>query len=363
VTWHFKLRRKWEETLRNSPNGDSWVLEELESSAYGYRSHQPTMSGPTALRRAWGWFLRRIWIALAILGMAAGFLLLYQQARNLGTPHCPFVPQRSIEVAGKAGAAASGKASTLFTLKPNSDSLDVVLPNVHTLTRTITFTPLKPLPRYARHVVAGVEGDLVRTDKGAIFSEDQMKVATHVSPDGQLVTVRVCFNREFPYRVDPGQYEGTFLVRGPGLRPTTIPVIASVRYPNGWLVHIVAFATVLLALFAKALSDVAKLRPELAGGSQALSPAEERRTRKKQARVALRQELRDYAKEPLFIVSAIVGLGIAWYAVFTIYLSSSTFGTPGDWIKLVTFCFGSVVGGMTATDFAAALGQRRGASG
>jgi hypothetical protein len=233
------------------------------------------------------------------------------------------------------------------------DALDVVIPNQHTLTRTIALVPSDPLPS-GQVLSADVEGDLVRTDRSAIFSEEQVVPHVRVEPDGGQITLIVCFAGSSPRQVDAGKYEGAIQIRGPGVEELSIPVIATVRFPNGWIAWIVAFLSVGLGLLAKGLGDIATRREGLpdprAGGRVG-------RSQRTQRRETLFHDLTEYFREPLTVVSGILGLGLAAYAVFTLYLANPTFGGPQDWVTLATFCFLSLVGGFSIAEFAAVLGQ------
>lgn len=241
-----------------------------------------------------------------------------------------------------------------LAIAAGGEALDVVIPNQHVITRSISLIPSQPVPQ-GTVLRAGVEGDLVRADRAAIFSQEQVVPRLDVAPDGNQITLVVCFAGSSPHQVDPGKYEGAIRIRGSVIEPVSIPVLATVRYPNGWIAWIVAFLSVGLGLLAKGLGEIGARREEATvDRSSVRHLTREQRIGKRRT---LLQELADYFREPLTVVSAILGFGLAAYAVFTLYLANPTFGGPQDWVTLSTFCFLSLVGGFTIAEFAAAIGQ------
>jgi hypothetical protein len=260
--------------------------------------------------------------------------------------------------ADRGGFAAPGSADSsgdpvTLVIGAGGDALDVVIPNEHTLTRSIALVPSEPLA-IGQTLEADVEGDLVRTDRSAIFSEEQVVPDVDVAPDRAQITLTVCFAGTSPHQVDAGKYEGAIQIRGAGVEQLSIPVIATIRFPNGWIAWIVAFLSVGLGLLTKGLGEIAtrRERPIDARAGDRLDRAQ--RTRRRQT---LLHDLGEYFREPLTVVSGILGLGLAAYAVFTLYLANPTFGGPQDWVTLATFCFLSLVGGFSIAEFAAAIGQ------
>jgi hypothetical protein len=255
---------------------------------------------------------------------------------------------------GDVAAPGTGLAPSdpvTLVIGAGGEALDVVIPNEHTLTRKIALLPSEPLLSGAT-LEADVEGDLVRTDRAAIFSQEQVVPRVDPATDGAQINLTVCFAASNPLQVDAGKYEGAILIRGVGIEPFSIPVIATVRFPNGWLAWIVAFLSVGLGLLAKGLGEVATRRQGVLSDEGHLNRAQRTRRRR-----TLLQDLGDYFREPLTVVSGILGLGLAAYAVFTLYLANPTFGGPQDWVTLATFCFLSLVGGFSIAEFATALGQ------
>jgi hypothetical protein len=221
-----------------------------------------------------------------------------------------------------------------------NQAIDVRIGTLRTLTRSVTLDVTPPLAGPEPGIRPIVRGDLVREDEQSIFPADQVVPIISMEPDGALLTVRVCFDPSGVHDVDPGRYEGAISLHGADIETFTIPVFVSVRYPNLRIVFAVALGSVIGGLLAKSLTDVERRRQGAGRTSGWLT------------------ELDRYMRGPLFVVSAMVGLGIAFYAVFSIYLVAPTFGAaPQDWLRLAGFGFVSVAGGMTLTDFAAVLGR------
>jgi hypothetical protein len=231
-----------------------------------------------------------------------------------------------------------------LTPAEGNETLLVVIPNEHTLIRSLALRLDKGNPELALEgAQAEIVSDLLRADRQAIFAQDFTRTWIVPSPDGRRVKVYVCFGAAAPNeRVDPGTYQGELEIRGPYLRTRTIPVTATVRWPNGWVVGLVALVAVLAGLVAKALSDVAIRREEQEGD-----------------RAPLLTDLHEYIKEPQALLSIVVGVGFVGYAVFTLYFSNPTFGGPGDWLRLGVFCFVTVVGGMAFTEIAGSVATPR----
>jgi hypothetical protein len=258
------------------------------------------------------------------------------------------------EEGGPAGEWVDSTDETVtLAIGAGGDALDVVIPNEHTLRRTIALVPSVPLLS-GQTLAADVEGDLVRTDRAAIFSEEQVIPTVQVAEDRAQITLTVCFAGSSPYQVDAGKYEGAIQIRGPGVEQLSIPVIATVRFPNGWLAWIVAFLSVGLGLLAKGLGEIAARRE---GSNEPRAGGRLDRAQRARRRETLFHDLGEYFREPLTVVSGILGFGLAAYAVFTLYLANPTFGGPQDWVTLATFCFLSLVGGFSIAEFASAIGQ------
>jgi hypothetical protein len=305
-----------------------------------------------AWRKAWRWFRKHfhVWrwfrkhfraghilAGLELIGFVV--LLIYLVVVERPGEACS-VKFNSIAESLKAdlappGSVRPGTEPISLTADTSNQAIDVTLGTLRQLARTVTLDTSEPMSGN-RPVFASVRGDLVQSESGSILSQDQVLTRTFIRR-GSMLSVAVCFNPA-KRQIDSGKYEGAVSIHGDGIETFNLPVNVAVRYPNLPVVYLVAFAGIVFGLYAKALSDVL--------GQTAKEPWTRR--------------LWDYMAGPLFATSTLIGLGLAIYAVFSLYLGNASFGqSPMDWVSLFGFGFAGVVGGMTFTDLAAALKKKQ----
>lgn len=212
-----------------------------------------------------------------------------------------------------------------------------------------------------KRVSAVVRGDFIRSDDGERFPREQITSRAVVSSNGRHVTVRLCLDPLRGRPVEPGEYQGSVLIEGPGVQAASLIVDVRLRETRWWMVFLWSILAAVAGVVVKLFVDVVKLMTPVpaagppaagAGGAGAVVAAvpEAEPTVLQKWRMLVR-----HAVDPATVLSILVGVVGSFGAYFLLYLASDTFGASSDdWLKLTIYCFGATVSGMTLTD----LGKR-----
>lgn len=243
-------------------------------------------------------------------------------------PSAPAAPVAPITLS----RAATGPATIAFLQRRAADTLDVPL----------DASDAVPADERAQ-VDARLVTALVRPDNASRFPLSQTHVTQEWSPNGRHLVLHVCLDPNQRVDVQPGRYDGTVRVEGGRVQQFDVPVEATLREEHWWVVVLWAVAAALAGAYVKLLTDVAKLQAPPPGTTatvaQGTTPPN------------LWQALVLQGTELPFLLTVVVGLAAAFGAFFVLYLNNDTFGTSSnDWFKLVVWCFGATVSGMTVAD-------------
>jgi hypothetical protein len=192
-------------------------------------------------------------------------------------------------------------------------------------TRTLSFVPSRPLTTSAEQLEITVDTDLVRTDGRATFPSSQITFQPTITSNPDRVRVAVCLD---PKGVPQGEYNGTVLVSGPGVKPAPIVVTATLAHTNKRIAFAVAILGAVVGFSVKVYTDDG------------------------------------WSRWSSYVPSLLVGL-LAAVAVgyFEAYAGNPVFGAAvTDWITLFGVGFGAVVTGMTAADALGKAGRTAAAS-
>jgi uncharacterized membrane protein len=185
--------------------------------------------------------------------------------------------------------------------------------------RTLSFLPSSTLIVPAEQVSATIETDLVREDEEKTFPADQVTFRSFVTSNPDRLRIAVCLDPRGPYAVPQGQYSGTIVVGGPGIKPTPVPVTVSLAHTSRRLALFVALLGAFAGFGIKVLGDTT---------------------------TDFWKSSRSYASTLVIGLLAAIATGY-----FVGYAGNSTFGEKTtDWITLFGVGFAAVVTGMTATD-------------
>jgi hypothetical protein len=256
------------------------------------------------------------WLVAAIVGLITVVLIeLFVLANHFkDEPGCP-----SSSVGSQAAAGAS---SVAIELTPQGGSDRLIVPfsaDRRPEIRTLSFLPSSTLSVPAVQVTAAIETDLLREDNEKIFPADQLTFRSSITSNPDRLRITVCLDPRGPYAVPQGQYSGTILVGGPGIKPIPIAVTVSLAHTSRRLALLVAVIGALGGFGVKVLGDTT---------------------------TDFWKSSRAYASTLVIGLLAAIATGY-----FVNYVGNPTFGEKvTDWIALFGVGFAAVVTGMTATD-------------
>jgi hypothetical protein len=185
--------------------------------------------------------------------------------------------------------------------------------------RTLSMLPSKELTTPANQVEVSIETDLVRNDGERVFPADQVTFATSITTNPERLKVVACFDPLARQQVPQGEYTGTLLVGGPGIKPLSVPVDVTLAHTAKRLALNLALLGALVGFFVKVLGD---------------------------KDVDFGKSWKTYAGTLLIGVIAAIATGF-----IGTYASNKTFGENlADWVTLFGVGFAAVVTGMTAID-------------
>jgi hypothetical protein len=175
-------------------------------------------------------------------------------------------------------------------------------------------------------IVAEVESDLERTDRGDSFPLEGVSVVSRVMPSGDL-QLRVCLDTSKEH-VEPGRYAGAIQITGSEIQGTAIPLEATLS-AEPWIALLCILSGLIVGLLLKALADLEKEE-----NTKVDWPS-----------------LQRYIRRPAFVTAVVLGLLGAAISYFAVYGTNDTWGTTSlDYVRLVAVGVFGQVTGMTAVD-------------
>lgn len=182
---------------------------------------------------------------------------------------------------------------------------------------------------------AVVRGDILREDRASTLPKRDQVTLTPVGVAG-LLTMQVCVDPGRPVEAEPGTYQGSILIIGPGVEAATVPLVVTLSENDWWKPVLAALLGALAGIGVKSLRDI------LRGGERAHS------------------NLKSYLQSLQFLVQFATGLVFAGIVFWRTYLESTNFGGGGwrDYGGLIAASFAAVLTGSIFGDLGVGVTRR-----